>query len=101
MAEIANQLGVTAKTAYNWRTQGLIDHGLRVGTWTSHSADLAAARQRIREVETDLLEPTWIEARRQLPWFLGTAPFLPASEAQFSTVVDRKDRPRPTSNPLT
>lgn len=54
VAEIADQLGVTAQTVYNWRNQDLIDQGLRAGTSTSESAELAAARKRIRELETEL-----------------------------------------------
>jgi len=54
VAEIADQLGVTAQTVYNWRNQDLIDRGVRVGTSTSESAELAAAKKRIRELETEL-----------------------------------------------
>ena len=54
IAEIAAQLGVTAQTIYNWRNQDLIDRGLRVGVTTEESVELAAARRRIRELETEL-----------------------------------------------
>jgi transposase len=54
VAEVAEQLGVTAQTVYNWRNQDQIDRGVRVGTSTSESAELAAARKRIRELETEL-----------------------------------------------
>jgi len=54
VAEIADQLGVTAQTVYNWRNQDLIDRGLRAGTSTSESTELAAAKRRIRELETEL-----------------------------------------------
>lgn len=54
VAEIADRLGVTAQTVYNWRNQDLIDRGLRDGTSTSESAELTAARKRIRELETEL-----------------------------------------------
>jgi transposase-like protein len=54
VAEIADQLGVTAQTVYNWRNQDLIDRGLRAGTSTGESAELTAARKRIRELETEL-----------------------------------------------
>ena len=54
VAEVAGQLGVTAQTVYNWRNQDRVDRGLRVGTSTSESAELTAARKRIRELETEL-----------------------------------------------
>lgn len=54
VAEIAVQLGMTAQTVYNWRNQDQVDRGLRAGVSTSESAALAAARKRIRELETEL-----------------------------------------------
>ena len=54
VAEIAEQLGVTGQTIYNWRDQDLVDHGLRPGVSTAESAELAAGRRRIRELETEL-----------------------------------------------
>lgn len=54
VAEIADQLGITAQTVYNWRKQDLVDRGLRPGVSTAESAELAAARKRIRELETEL-----------------------------------------------
>lgn len=54
VAEIAEQLGITAQTVYNWRRQDRVDRGLEAGTSTRESAELAAARKRIRELETEL-----------------------------------------------
>lgn len=54
VAEIADELGVTAQTVYNWRNQDMVDRGLRAGTSTSESVELTAARKRIRELETEL-----------------------------------------------
>ena len=54
VAEIAAQLGVSDQTIYNWRNQDQIDRGLRAGVSTSESAELTAARKRIRELETEL-----------------------------------------------
>lgn len=54
VAEIAEQLGITAQTVYNWRNQDQIDRGLRAGTSTSESAELTATRKRIRELEIEL-----------------------------------------------
>ena len=54
VAEIAEQLGVTGTTIYNWRNQSLIDRGLRAGITTAESVELREARCRIRELETEL-----------------------------------------------
>lgn len=54
VAEIAEQLGITAQAIYNWRNQDHVDRGLRAGVSTHESAELAAARKRIRELETEL-----------------------------------------------
>ena len=54
VAEVAAQLGVSEQTIYNWRSQDQIDRGLRAGMSTSESAELSAARKRIRELETEL-----------------------------------------------
>lgn len=54
VVEVAAQLGVSDQTIYNWRHQDQIDHGMRVGVTTAESAALSVARQRIREMETEL-----------------------------------------------
>ena len=54
VAEIAAQLGVSDQTIYKWRNQDQIDRGVRGGVSTSESAELAAARRRIRELETEM-----------------------------------------------
>jgi transposase-like protein len=54
VAEIAEQLGITGQTVYNWRNQDRIDRGVRAGMSTRESAELMAARKRIRELETEL-----------------------------------------------
>ena len=54
VVEIAEQLGITAQTVYNWRKQDRVDRGLEPGTSTRESAELTAARKRIRELETEL-----------------------------------------------
>ena len=59
VAEIAEQLGITAQTVYNWRNQDHVDRGHSRGMSTSESAELTAARKRIRELETEL------ESRRE------------------------------------
>lgn len=54
VAEIAEQLGITAQTVYNWRNQDQIDRCVRAGISTTESVELVAARKRIRELETEL-----------------------------------------------
>ena len=54
VSEIAVQLGVSDQTIYNWWNQERIDRGQRAGVSTTESAELAAARKRIRELETEL-----------------------------------------------
>jgi transposase-like protein len=54
VAEVAERLGVTAQTIYNWRNQDQVDRGLRAGVPTSESAELSAARKQIRDLETEL-----------------------------------------------
>ena len=54
VAEVAEQLGVSGQTIYNWRNQDLVDRGLRPGVTTAESVELAEARRRIRELECEL-----------------------------------------------
>jgi putative transposase len=51
---IATELGLAEATVYRWKAQDLIDRGLKPGTSTSEQGELAAARQRIKELETEL-----------------------------------------------
>jgi len=54
VAEIAGQLGITAQTVYNRWNPDRVDRGFGSGTSRRESAELTAARKRIREVETAL-----------------------------------------------
>ena len=54
IAEVAASVGVSDQTIYNWRGQDRIDRGLQPGVSTAESAELANARRRIRELETEL-----------------------------------------------
>jgi transposase len=54
IAEVAASLGVSDQTIYNWRNQDRVDRGLRQGVTTIESVELANARRRIRELETEL-----------------------------------------------
>jgi transposase len=50
-AEVAKQFGVAASTVARWVRQAEIDEGLREGTSTAVSAELAALRARNAELE--------------------------------------------------
>jgi transposase-like protein len=54
VAEVADSLGVSDQTIYNLRNQDRIDRGLRPGAAKQESVELAKARRRIRELETEL-----------------------------------------------
>jgi transposase-like protein len=45
---------VSEQTIYTWRRQSRIDAGLEAGVTTSEQSELAAAKRRIRELETEL-----------------------------------------------
>jgi hypothetical protein len=49
---VAAELGLAEATVY-WKAQDLVDRGLKPGTSTSERGELAAARQRIKELETE------------------------------------------------
>ena len=51
---VADDLGLSQQTVYNWRTQEAIDQGSQPGLTTSEHAELAAARVRIRQLEQDV-----------------------------------------------
>jgi transposase len=51
---IAAELGLAEATVYRWKAQDLIDRGVKPGTPTSERGELAADRQRIKELETEL-----------------------------------------------
>lgn len=54
VAEVAQDLGISDQTVYNWRRQDRIDRGLERGMSTAERTELAAARKRIRELEAEL-----------------------------------------------
>ena len=51
---VAAELGLAEATVYRWKAQDLIDRGVKQGTSTSDQGELAAARRRIQELETEL-----------------------------------------------
>ena len=54
VAEVAVELQISEQTIYTWRRQARIDSGIEAGLTTSERAELAAAKRRIRELETEL-----------------------------------------------
>ena len=51
---IAAELELAEATVYRWKAQDLVDRGIKPGISTSERGELAAARQRISELETEL-----------------------------------------------
>ena len=54
VADLARDLEVSEQTIYGWRRQERIDRGAEAGLSTLERAELAAAKRRIRELETEL-----------------------------------------------
>jgi transposase len=54
VAAVAEDLGVSAQTIYTWRRQDAIDRGEAPGLTSLERTELAAARRRIVELETEL-----------------------------------------------
>jgi transposase len=52
--QIAYELEISAGCLHGWVKQDRIDRGELAGTTTAESAELRAARKRIRELETEL-----------------------------------------------
>src|SRR5919107_3109141 len=54
VASVAHDLDVSDQTIYTWRRQDRIDRGEQPGLTTAEKAELAAAKKRIAELETEL-----------------------------------------------
>jgi transposase len=54
VVDVARDLGISGQTLYNWRRQERIDRGEEAGLTTGERAELTAARNRIRALETEL-----------------------------------------------
>ena len=54
VASVAHDLDVSDQTIYNWRRQDRIDRGLQPGLSSTEKAELAVAKKRIAELETEL-----------------------------------------------
>jgi len=51
---VAEDLGISQQTIYNWRKQSLVDRGDLPGMTSIENAELASARSRIRELEEEV-----------------------------------------------
>jgi len=51
--EVAGLLGIAESCLYRWKKQDLVDRGLESGTSRAESAELVAARQKIRDLEEE------------------------------------------------
>ena len=54
VADVARDLQISDQTIYNWRRQDRIDQGPDPGLNSAEQGELAAARRRIRQLETEL-----------------------------------------------
>src|SRR4029450_13461657 len=54
IAEVAKALGISDQSIYTWRRQDRIDRRLEPGGTSGEKAELAAAKRRIVELETEL-----------------------------------------------
>ena len=54
VAEVAVDLAISEQTIYTWRRQARIDRGVEGGLTTGERGELAAAKRRIRELETEV-----------------------------------------------
>ena len=54
VSDVAAELEVSEQTIYTWRHQARVDAGLEAGVTTGDRAELEVAKQRIRELETEL-----------------------------------------------
>jgi putative transposase len=53
VGDVAASLGIAESCLYRWKSRDLIDRGLKVGTSSSESTELAEAHRRIRELEEE------------------------------------------------
>ena len=54
VTDLARDLGISSQTIYVWRRQERIDRGEIPGLRSAERTELAAAKQRIRELEAEL-----------------------------------------------
>ncbi len=54
VADVARDLEISDQSIYTWRRQDRIDGGLQPGLTSGEKAELATAKRRIAELETEL-----------------------------------------------
>jgi transposase len=54
VAQLSVTFGMTEATIYNWLRQDRVDRGEQAGETTDQQLELAAAKRRIRQLETEL-----------------------------------------------
>jgi len=54
VAQLATTFGMTEATVYSWLKQDRVDRGEEVGRTTDQQLELAVAKRRIRQLETEL-----------------------------------------------
>jgi transposase len=54
VTQLTETFGMTEATIYNWLRQERIDRGEEVGLRTDQALELAAAKRRIKQLETEL-----------------------------------------------
>lgn len=54
IAQLADTFGMSAVSIYNWLKQERIDRGEEIGHTTDQQLELAAAKRRIAQLETEL-----------------------------------------------
>jgi transposase len=54
VTDVARDLGISEQSIYTWRRQDRIDRGLERGLTSAEKAELAMAKRRIVELETEL-----------------------------------------------
>lgn len=54
VASVAHDRDLSGQTVYDWRRQDLIDRDLQLGRTTAENDELAVAKKRIAELETEL-----------------------------------------------
>ncbi|WUU95184.1 transposase [Actinoallomurus sp. NBC_01490] len=54
VADVARDLGISDQSIYTWRRQDRIDRSLEPGLTSGEKSELAAAKRRIAELETEL-----------------------------------------------
>ncbi len=54
VASVTHDLDLSDQTIYNWRRQDRIDRGLQSGLSTAEAGELAKAKKRISELETEV-----------------------------------------------